>query len=94
MSSDDASPPIGHNSPPESEEEHAELVEQVAIDLWRSRDPAPWEEAGDYWRSRFRELAATAIESVRQHGSDSDRVRYAPGGAWGTGSSEAEDGKS
>lgn len=58
---------IGHNRPPESEEDLAALVEQVAIDLWASRDPASWEEAGDYWRQRFRELAATAIDSVWRH---------------------------
>ncbi len=67
MSSDDASPPIGHNRPPESEEERAALIEQVAIDLWLSRDDHSWEDAGDHWRRIFRELATTAVQSVRRY---------------------------
>ncbi len=67
MSSEDASPPIGHNRPLESEEERAALIEQVAIDLWLSRDDHSWEDAGDHWRRIFRELATTAVQSVRRY---------------------------
>ncbi len=67
MSSDEPSPPIGHNRPHESDEEHDALVEQVAIDLWLSRDDHSWEDAGDHWRGIFRELATTAVESVRRY---------------------------
>ena len=66
MSSDEATPPIGHNRRLESEGERSALIEQVAIDLWLSRDDHSWEDAGDHWRGIFRELATTAVESVKK----------------------------
>lgn len=66
--SDDATPPqIGHNRPPLSEEERAELIERVAADLWHSRDDRSWEQAGDSWRQIFRAHVTTAIESYERH---------------------------
>lgn len=46
------------------------LIEQVAEDMWESRrhgtlDDLPWAECGDYWQRTFRELAETAVESLR-----------------------------
>lgn len=67
MSSEDPSAPIGHNDPPIDGEGVDPLVEAVAQDLWASRDELPWEDAGTFWRWRFRELATAAIKSVRRH---------------------------
>ena len=46
------------------------LIEHVAEQLWESRrhgtlDDWPWGEAGGYWQRIMRELAATAVESLR-----------------------------
>ena len=68
MSTDDRPPAQGHNQPPLDVDDVVEpLVELVAIDLWASRDETPWPEVGYFWRRRFRELATTAVESVRRH---------------------------
>lgn len=68
MSSDDRPPGAGHNQPPLDEDDVVDpLVELVAIDLWASRDATPWPEVGYFWRRRFRELATTAVASVRRH---------------------------
>ncbi len=50
--------------------DEAALVEQLAKDLWESRrhgtlDDWPWPDAGGYWQTTYRELASTAIESMR-----------------------------
>lgn len=70
MSDDATTPPIGHNRPPLSEEERAELIERVAEDLWLSRDDRSWEEAGDQWRHIFRQLVTTTIDSYERHLGD------------------------
>lgn len=67
MSNDPTTAPIGHNRPPLSEEERAELIDRVAEDLWHSRDDRTWEQAGDAWRQIFREHVATAIASYERH---------------------------
>ena len=64
MSTNDPAPPVSA----------AELIERVAMDLWASRDERRWEEAGD-WQRRFRQLAETAIDSLRRH----ERRGDAPG---------------
>lgn len=43
------------------------LVEQMAEKLWGSykEDDRPWDRAGPYWQTVFRQLAATAISVAR-----------------------------
>jgi len=46
------------------------VIEQLAEDLWESRrygtlDDWPWADAGDHWQRIFRELATTAVQSLR-----------------------------
>ena len=46
------------------------LVDQVAKSLWESRrhgtaDDHPFAEAGEYWQRVFRELAETAIDTLK-----------------------------
>ena len=67
MSDDATSPLIGHNRPPLTDEERAELLERVAEDLWLSRDDRSWEQAGDQWRHAFRRLVTTTISSYERH---------------------------
>ena len=43
------------------------LIEQLAADLWESRqraDYVAWADAGPYWQHGFRQLAETAIGSL------------------------------
>ena len=47
--------------------DEAGLVEEVAEELWRSRDGTPWDRAGPMWQRTFREIATTAIHALR-HG--------------------------
>ncbi|MEH3046524.1 hypothetical protein [Sphingomonas adhaesiva] len=67
-------PRIGHNRPCPlcGGGEADDLIEQVAADLWNSRrygtlDDRPWEAAGDYWHRTFRDLAETAVASLKDH---------------------------
>lgn len=41
------------------------VIEHIAKSLWESRDERPWDDAGGYWRTIMRELAATAAESLK-----------------------------
>ena len=42
------------------------LVEQLAADLWRTRDGQPWAEVSDQWRHVFRQFATAAIDTMRR----------------------------
>jgi len=46
------------------------VIEKLAEDLWESRrhgsmEDLPWDAAGPYWQDTFRELAASAVESLK-----------------------------
>lgn len=50
------------------------LIDSLAEDLWESRrhgsmNDLPWERAGSHWQKIFRELAETAIETLRPAGA-------------------------
>ena len=45
------------------------LIEKLAADMWESRqvaDYVAWADAGPYWQQGFRELAQTAIATLRR----------------------------
>jgi hypothetical protein len=65
---------VGHNSAGCAlctSTDHAGLVEQLAEELWESRQDDTqwarrWADAGELWHIRFRELARTSIDFLAQ----------------------------